>query len=463
MRHLRPGRLIELESGLWAVDGTQPVAAVLDPLAGSVRGVVSWSELPPAPPGEVEPAPRVLGDGTSLWIQQQESGPLVRIDLDGAVTGVWTNGLLLGACGPRVAWCAPRPPSQELIHGKDAAPTRDLGPDRLLRVGVDGRCTVVGTEYPVRSVQAEPDGLMVRVDVDPWQLRHLGLDTYEVVRATRWLALPWDAPVPEELTVASHGVPDGQGPRVRPDDGQGVFNWYHPGVENDPLLEEAVPVAAAGLSWHLGWSMDLPSERGGGVRRVLASAHDDTGAVVRQWDLGDGTVLAVAAVDTNTRLAVGVQRPPEPPWMEDAPVEVLALHPHRNGVTVLLPGDAVDITELCWPLVPRPLDTDSYVEQVRVSNDSINAYWHREQGDEPLALGLSQGQARLSGTWPHTHLEWTFAFDPYPGLTLRRRVPLFDELDRITPPQYPDINLMEDLDTGALPPANAARHGILDI
>ena len=41
MRDLRPSRLIELASGLWAVDDVQPVAAVLDPLNGDIRRIVS--------------------------------------------------------------------------------------------------------------------------------------------------------------------------------------------------------------------------------------------------------------------------------------------------------------------------------------------------------------------------------------------------------------------------------------
>ena len=69
----------------------------------------------------------------------------------------------------------------------------------------------------------------------------------------------------------------------------------------------------------------------------------------------------------------------------------------------------------------------------------------------------------MSGNGPSTQLEWTFAFEGYPGVRLRRRVPLFDELGRVTEPDYAAIHLMEDLDTLALPPAGAARDGILDI
>lgn len=54
-------------------------------------------------------------------------------------------------------------------------------------------------------------------------------------------------------------------------------------------------------------------------------------------------------------------------------------------------------------------------------------------------------------------------FEPFPGLVLRRRVPLFDELGRIEQPEYASVYLMEDLATGAVPPASEAHNGILDI
>ena len=101
MRDLRPSRLIERTSGLCAVDDVQPVAAVLDPLTGDVRRIVSWRDLPPAPLGES--GARVLGDGTSLWTQQTADGPLLRVGLDGVATAAWTGGLMLAACGPGVA------------------------------------------------------------------------------------------------------------------------------------------------------------------------------------------------------------------------------------------------------------------------------------------------------------------------------------------------------------------------
>lgn len=455
MRHLRAGRLIELESGLWAVDVAQPVAAVLDPLTGAVRGTVSWSELPPGPPGEVWPPARVLGDGSSLWAQQEECGPLVRVGLHGMAAAAWTNGLHLAACGPGVAWCAPRRPDQDLVHGAGAHPVRGLHPDRLLRVADDGRCVTVRVESRVRRVQAEPDALLVEVDVEPWHVHHLGTEIYEVVWSTRWLRLPWQADVPATLSVHSHGLPAGAGPTRRYDDGGRLHGpWHEP--------DAGPPVQAGGRQWHVGWSADAASVRGRQWRPVVASAHDGRGVLVGRWQLGDGTVLAAAPV--GDRLAVAVAREPWTLYHEPMPVDVVALDPTTDDVHVLLAGDSVEITGQCWPLVPRPLDADSYTQQILAANSSINDYWHSDEGARsPLARGLSQARTSLTGDWPDTHLEWTFTFDRYPDLRLRRRVPLFDELGRAVEPEYADIHLMEDLDTTALPPASAAHDGVLDI
>jgi hypothetical protein len=83
-------------------------------------------------------------------------------------------------------------------------------------------------------------------------------------------------------------------------------------------------------------------------------------------------------------------------------------------------------------------------------------------GIAPLADGLRDGQARLVGSWPDTELEWTFALATRPGLRLRRRVPLYDELGRVSEPEHASIHLMEDLDTGGVPSAAEARDGDLD-
>lgn len=452
-RRLRPGGLLVLASGLWVVDVFQPVAAVLDPDTGQVRRVVSWLALPPAAPqADTWPLSCVLGDGTSLWAQQERVGPLVRINLDGVAVAVWTEGLGLAACGPGVAWCAPRPRDQELVQGAGGQPTRPLLPDRLLRVDAVGSCTTVRTEGPMRSVQADRDALLVAVDVDPWRLRDLGSELYEVVRDVRWLRLPWDATVPELLSVRSHGLPPGATPaRGRDPVGRLTSRWY----------DAALPLAGETVTWRTGWSAADPAGSQG-RRRSVASVHDGSGAVLRQWDIGDVTVTAATAV--GHRLVLSAAREPRSPYPGRDHVELLALDPDQPQPVVLLLPDTVDISSHCWPLIPRPLDADSYSRRVLAANSSVGTYWRRHDGTGlPLADGLSDAHAELTGDWPDTQLEWTFTHRRYPGLRLRRQVALYDELGRVANPEHAAIHLMENLDTHAVPRTETASEGVLDV
>ncbi len=454
-RALRPDRLFALPSGLWVLDAFQPVAAVLEP-DGAVRRLVSWPELPPA--DGPDQRPEVRSDGAGLWTQQQASGPLVRVGVDGVTTTAWTGGLLLAACGPGVAWCSLPPRNQELVAGPDPHPVGGDFVDRLLRVAADGVCSSVLTEHPVRAVQADALGLLVRVDVGGWTLGHLGADTYEVQREARWLRLPWDERLPERLTVAEHGLAEGFVPGNRVDAvGWGPFTWHE-----DPTLPDEQsqprPVTALGLTWRFGWDLER-SEVG---RRAVASAHTIQGDEVRRWDLGVGTVQSVTPV--GDCLAVVLCRDVFSAPRTPVGGRVVLVDP-RADATVLLADDRVDITDLGWPLPPRPLGTDSFLAQILTDNGRLEHYWNsvRDGPGQPLAAGMSHVRTTLAGDWPHTHLEWTFSYLPHPGLILRRRVPLFDELGRPDPPFYADINLMEDLDTRNLPPVSEARDGVLDI
>ena len=436
MRALRPDRLVDLASGLWAVDAVQPVAAVLDPATGEVRAVVGWPQVPPPPVSEDGPWARVLGDGTSLWVQQDASGPVVRVDLDGVAAAAWTDGMRLAACGPGAAWCAPVPPPQEFV-GASGGHSVERSWDRLLRVDATGASRTVEVDGPVRAVRAGTRGLLVEVDDDPWHRRHLGAGTYEVVRASRWLHLPWRSPVPPRLSRAEHGLAGPPDPAPQHDDGGRVHSaWL------DPVDDEPVP--ALGLRWHLGWSTGPGAGRWRGSRRAVATAHDGSGTTLRHEDLGVGRVRAAAA--RGGRLVVAVERPRTPPWSRAAPVELLALDAARDGHEALLAPDAVDVTRHCWPLVPEPLEAGSCAEQLRAAHDAPGT-----------------GRAQLVGSWPDTHLELTVTHDERPGVVLRRRVPLCDELGRVDPPRYADVHLEEDLATGDLPPLTAARDGVLDV
>ncbi len=137
----------------------------------------------------------------------------------------------------------------------------------------------------------------------------------------------------------------------------------------------------------------------------------------------------------------------------DATTEVFALNPDTADVSVLLGPGAVDITELGWPMVTQPVQADSYVAQVR---------------DQWSRLSFGEGRpfdehATLLGQWPDTQLEWTFRWSTRPGLILRRRVALFDQLGRIDYPEDATMDLMETVDSGLIPPAEDAVNGYLDL
>jgi hypothetical protein len=262
--------------------------------------------------------------------------------------------------------------------------------------------------------------------------------------------------VPERLTRAEHSLDGPPDPVPQHDDGGRRGPAWH-----DPADEEQEPLHALGLVWHTGWSTERSVERWRGSRRAVVSAHDADGTELRRWDLGVGTVRATAV--SGGLVVVAVERARTPPWARAAPVELVALDPAHEGHEVLLAPDAVDVTEHCWPLVPEPLEAGSYAERVRAANDGLDTWWSSGDATGPLANGLSAGSTRLVADWPDTHLQWTFDHDSRPGAVLRRRVPLFDELGRITPPEHADIHLMEDLETGDLPPITATRDGILDV
>lgn len=98
------------------------MAVVIDPATGVVRRVVSWATLPPPGPGE--PDRRVRHDRSALWVQEETGGPLARVGRHGIAVLLPTGGLGLVACGPDAAFFAPLAPDQELLDGRDAAPTR---------------------------------------------------------------------------------------------------------------------------------------------------------------------------------------------------------------------------------------------------------------------------------------------------------------------------------------------------
>lgn len=419
---------MELPSGLWAIDAVAPVAAVLRP--DEPPRLVSWAQLPPARTAEGWPPSRVLGDGECLWVQNELGGPAAQVGPDGVRSHAWTEGLWLAATGPGVAWFTDPPPEQEIVHGSQVqlAPHDGLG--QLLRVDVDGRRDRLLVEAPVHGVYAGTDALFVRAESGGHTLRPLGADSYEVERTTRWLELPWDAPLPEVLSAIDHAA-SCEPPESWIDGGRLSSPWHD--------MEDAA-VQSHGLSWRAGWAAESP----GSSRLAIATARAADGSLVGTWDLGVGQVRSLVPHLDGVALAMDRSGDAE----AGRPGEVLALSPSAGRPRTLL-AEPLDISALV-PLT-RPVDADSYLAAM------LARY------PVPDLTGVDDADARLVGEWPDTVLEWTFTHPSRAGLVLRRRLRLFDPLGRIQEPEYCDVHLMEDLDTGELPPPDRARGAILDI
>ncbi|MFD0485308.1 hypothetical protein ACFQ46_22150 [Kineococcus sp. GCM10028916] len=452
MRPLRPTRLLSLESGLWALDETQPVAAVLDLRTGKVERIVSWPEVPAEPVPTPWPPPRLLPDGPSFWTHPHGDAPLVRIGPDGVELAVWTHGLRLSAVGPDGVWCVPSPPPQDIVRTADGRPSWGLQPAQLLHVGRGGRPRRTNVDAPVRAAQAEESGFFVALDDEPWHLEPLGADLHEVVWSTRWFRIPWGAEIGDELRDVAEPVE--HGPEVRTEDGRGTHSWLDPwsaGADRHGVRLE-------GARWGFGWRADGMAAAAG---HLVALVHNAEGNPLRRIDLGRGTTTSAALVGTGPaeRLTVAVRR--DVPGALRAPVDVLTVQ--RGGdVSLLLGAGSVDVADHVRPLAPRPLESGSYVRQVLASNGRLQEHWRTDEGFFPLVEGMTAVRARLVGDWPDTLLEWTFEHPDRPGARLRRRIPLFDESGRITPPDTAAVVLMEDFQTGQVPHLDQALDRFLD-
>ncbi|PRY18368.1 hypothetical protein [Kineococcus rhizosphaerae] len=452
MRALRPTRLLSLDSGLWALDETQPVAAVLDRRTGRVERVVSWPEVPAEPVPAPWPPPRLLPDGPAFWTHPHGEAPLVRIGPGGVELAVWTHGLRLAAVGPDGVWCVPPPPPQDVVRSADGRPSWGLHPAQLLHVAPGGQPRRTTVDAPVRAAQAEESGFFLALDAEPWHLEPLGADLHEVVWSTRWFRVPWHAPIGDELRDVAEPV--AHGPEPRTEDGRGTHSWLDPwnaGADRHGVRLE-------GARWGFGWRADAAAAAAG---RLVVLTHTSDGEPSRRVDLGRGTTTSAALVGRggSERLVVAVRR--DEPGLLRPPVDLLTVQ--RSGdVTPLLRGGSVDVAEHVRPLAPRPLEAGSYVRQVLAANGRLGEFWRTDEGFSPLIEGMSAARARLVGDWPDTVLEWTFEHPDRPGVRLRRRTRLFDELGRITPPDTAAVEAVEDFQTGQVPAVEAAVGGFLD-
>lgn len=406
VRRLKADRIFELTSGLWVVDEVHPVAIVLDPHDGQVRQVVSWGQEP-APP-QLGAFRRILAADDGLWVQENGlGGPLLRIGLNGAPEATWTKTSLLAAAGPGGAWCARPTGLPQRVGPDDPEPLTPYDWDELLHVAPGGTVTQVQTDARVGEVYATAEAVWVRLERAPWTPEPTDFPDVSWVRwSSRWLHLPWGQTLPAEVSAVD-GIAEAPG-----------------------VVEAAVDLLAGPLD--------------------PAAASE----VVEEWEN-----VAFDVTRGYAPLRAGFW-----PWRVHQEGGVAVLRDQRPGgrEVSLAALEDVDVSSGCWPTVSRPVDVDSYLQRVLAEFGSMSAHWLGSTGGHTLD-GRDVVEGRLLGQWPDARLEWTFGHTSRPGLVLRRRVELFDEVGRKTYPEYVDVGLMEDLDTDRIPPAGQARDGVLEM
>jgi hypothetical protein len=458
-RLLRPAILRLVAGELWAVDVLQPVAAVVDPLSGQVRRLVSWPMLPAASEHRWQGEWLALADGEALWVQAG-SGPAARVLSDGEVTVATvrttadTQPLQLAAAGPQGAWLVPDPPLQDITSVPDAPPPEG-GWCRLLLAAPDGTVRTVIVEHPVHAVVGTASGTALAVDTGRGTRRDLGVGHWSWEPEPVWLLVPDDEPVPDRIS-AETAVPTDPPAVVASRMNDALFLW-DPDTLDDPEGRREAPIEpAGGLMWRAGWD----GQSGSFVRRSVATGHEPgNGEIRHRVELGPGAVRALCGSEeslfvTVCRSGAGSGLFP----FETAPAAVLAVDPADGRVRELIGADTVDISAHLRPQGDPPPDVESYVR-----------YWARYWGDDdgrvaPMTERMRNARVEVTGTWPDTALEITFDWTPLPGWRVRRRLRLFDELGRPTPPEYSDVHLGEDLATGKIPPVPpGAAGGVLDL
>src|SRR5699024_4736952 len=146
-------------------------------------------------------------------------------------------------------------------------------------------------------------------------------------------------------------------------------------------------------------------------------------------DLGAGDV--VAAVNDGAALWLSIQRRTAPPL--DYPSEVLRIDGATGDVQTVIGMDRTDFDGLGWPLRARPADAEAHA---RAERDRVAAaVW--PGGDHPgfddPADGVGDVSVDLVDSWPDAAVLLSFRHRGWPGLVLRRRLPVFDQLGRSVP------------------------------
>ncbi|MGU3435918.1 hypothetical protein ACNHUS_23210 [Actinomycetes bacterium M1A6_2h] len=286
------------------------------------------------------------------------------------------------------------------------------------------------TDAAVVSVEADDTWLYVGLEHHPWRRIPTatvtsGRRSYEARFATSVVRVPLDGPVPAGVGPGSDRA---EGRQV------GYTNEY--ADESYAESHHRKRSRDGELRWHWG-----RIRSGAAITRLRAYRNDDPVMTV-ETDRFAVTSGAAAA----GRLWI-ITRPFKGNSVERS-VQVVG----TDGAVTEVDTGAVDITDRCRPLGPRPLDHDSYV-----------AHCLRRFTGMQFAHTISDVCARYVGDWPHGQVHVSFAHIDYPGLTLIARCDLYDEFGARLDAAVNHIlfELGEQAGTRAYPPAENADNGVL--
>jgi hypothetical protein len=441
IRFLRPARIIRSAGATWLVDESWPVAARF--AADEPMTLVAW----PWPQSEVGPEVdrAVVADGVGIVVG--EGGHVVWVRLEGCTVARVDGHVTLAAADPDTVWFVDR---SHVDPGYPPAPPPMLSPGRVVAVRRDGSSTQIETPAPINAVSIRDADVYVTMAEPP--LAHPGEHgSWKIEYPSAVLRVARDS----LLATALAGAVPATG-----DDLQ-TGPWSHQSwvwLEDDPDTVLRYGVRAGGLVWWVGALRTADKID----RQVIAVGHDlDTGRPRVRVDLGRGLVGDARAVGDELWLTVARRRFLAVP--RDRGVEVLTVSASGAVHTVHSP-DAVDISRFAPPL-RRPADDEirTHIDEVRHKFDHLESFWRGSDGvTSPLSAGLADPSVCVEGEWPNASVVITMRHPRRPGLVLRRTLPLFDDAGSPVTYEYADVDLMEDLDTNYLAPADEAVDGVLD-
>lgn len=141
------------------------------------------------------------------------------------------------------------------------------------------------------------------------------------------------------------------------------------------------------------------------------------------------------------------------------PARLMAVDAGGQARRVIEAAD-IDIARLCVP-PDRPSEVEIALAE-QALRDAFGDIMHTWADGAPLSERMVAGWVEIVGEWPDTEAQINLRARDFGELVLRRRLPLFDEFGQPIEYLTPAVEVMEDLDTGYLPPTAEAVDGILE-